>query len=75
MNTNNLGFAGKVALVAGASKGIGAATARAFAQAGASVVLLSRSQPAVEALAVSIREAGGDALAIAADVGDENAMK
>lgn len=75
MNTNNLGFAGKVALVAGASKGIGAATARAFAQAGASVVLLSRSQPAVEALAVSIRQAGGDALAIAADVGDENAMK
>ncbi len=75
MNTNNLWFAGKVALVAGASKGIGAATARAFAQAGASVVLLSRSQPAVEALAVSICEAGGDALAIAADVGDESAMK
>jgi NAD(P)-dependent dehydrogenase (short-subunit alcohol dehydrogenase family) len=32
-------FAGKVALIAGASRGIGAATARAFAQAGASVVL------------------------------------
>ncbi|KSV90754.1 SDR family NAD(P)-dependent oxidoreductase [Sinorhizobium sp. GL28] len=75
MNTNNLGFAGKVALVTGASKGIGAAAARAFAQAGASVVLLARSQAAVEALVVSIREAGGDALAIAADVGDEIAMK
>ncbi|SDA59787.1 SDR family NAD(P)-dependent oxidoreductase [Sinorhizobium sp. NFACC03] len=49
MDTNDLGFAGKVALVAGASKGIGAATARAFAQAGASVVLLPRSQAAVEA--------------------------
>lgn len=75
MNTNDLEFAGKVALVAGASKGIGAATARAFARAGASVVLMSRSQQAVDEVAASIREAGGEALAIAADVGDEIAMR
>ncbi|HJY02366.1 MAG TPA: SDR family NAD(P)-dependent oxidoreductase, partial [Streptosporangiaceae bacterium] len=42
---------GRVALVAGASKGIGAATAEAFAAAGAAVVLASRDTAALEAIA------------------------
>lgn len=75
MDRNELGYAGKVALVAGASMGIGAATARAFARAGASVVLISRSQQAIDALALSVRSEGGDALAISADVGNEASMK
>jgi NAD(P)-dependent dehydrogenase (short-subunit alcohol dehydrogenase family) len=63
-------FAGKVALIAGASRGIGAATARAFAQAGASVVLAARDERALDSLVESIRATGGRALAIPTDVGD-----
>jgi NAD(P)-dependent dehydrogenase (short-subunit alcohol dehydrogenase family) len=65
-----LTFAGKVALVAGASRGIGAVTARAFARAGAAVVLAARDERALDSLAESIRAAGGQALAIRTDVGD-----
>jgi NAD(P)-dependent dehydrogenase (short-subunit alcohol dehydrogenase family) len=61
---------GRVALVAGASRGIGAVTARAFARAGAAVVLGARDERAVEAVAESIRAEGGRALAVPADVGD-----
>jgi NAD(P)-dependent dehydrogenase (short-subunit alcohol dehydrogenase family) len=63
-------FAGKVALIAGASRGIGAVTARAFAQAGASVVLAARDAPALNLLVESIRATGGQALAVPTDVGD-----
>jgi len=63
-------FAGKVALVAGASRGIGAVTARAFAEAGAAVVLAARDGAALEAVAGAIRAAGGRALAVPTDVGD-----
>src|SRR5207247_9363126 len=63
-------FDGKVALVAGASRGIGAATARAFAQAGAAVVLAARDARALDAVAGEIRAAGGRALAVPTDVGD-----
>jgi NAD(P)-dependent dehydrogenase (short-subunit alcohol dehydrogenase family) len=63
-------FAGKVALIAGASRGIGAVTARAFAQAGASVVLAARDERALDSLVESIRATGGQALAIPTDVGD-----
>jgi NAD(P)-dependent dehydrogenase (short-subunit alcohol dehydrogenase family) len=65
-----LTFAGKVALVAGASRGIGAATARAFARAGASVVLAARDQQALDSVVASIRATGGQARAILTDVGD-----
>jgi NAD(P)-dependent dehydrogenase (short-subunit alcohol dehydrogenase family) len=66
---------GKVALVAGASKGIGAVTARAFAQAGASVVLAARDKSKLEQVAASITGAGGQALAVQADVGDETSQR
>jgi NAD(P)-dependent dehydrogenase (short-subunit alcohol dehydrogenase family) len=68
-------LAGKVALVAGASRGIGAATAQAFAQAGAAVVLAARDGVALEAVAQEIRGGGGRALAVPTDVGDEAAVK
>ena len=63
-------FAGKVALVAGASRGIGAVTAQAFAQAGAAVVLAARDQAAIEKVADGIHADGGRALAVPTDVGD-----
>jgi NAD(P)-dependent dehydrogenase (short-subunit alcohol dehydrogenase family) len=63
-------FAGKVALVAGASRGIGAATARAFAAAGAVVVMGARDRQALESVAEDIRSRGGKALAVPTDVGD-----
>jgi 7-alpha-hydroxysteroid dehydrogenase len=59
---------GQVALVTGASKGIGRAIAGAFAEAGAAVVLAARGAAALEAATAEIRKAGGRAVAIAADV-------
>jgi NAD(P)-dependent dehydrogenase (short-subunit alcohol dehydrogenase family) len=68
-------LAGKVALIAGASRGIGAVTARAFAEAGAAVVLAARSAEALEAVARGIREEGGRALAVPTDLGDAAAVQ
>jgi NAD(P)-dependent dehydrogenase (short-subunit alcohol dehydrogenase family) len=67
-------LAGKVALVVGASRGIGAATARAFADAGATVALAARDVEALEGVARAIRDAGGQALAVPTDVGDPAAV-
>lgn len=67
-------LAGKVALVAGASRGIGAETARAFARSGAAVVLGARDGQALEAVAADVRAAGGRALAVPADVTDPASM-
>lgn len=58
---------GKVVVITGASRGIGAATARAFAQAGANLALLARSGAEVEALAAEI---GPQAMALRCDVSD-----
>jgi NAD(P)-dependent dehydrogenase (short-subunit alcohol dehydrogenase family) len=56
---------GKTVVITGASRGIGAASAHVFAQAGANVVLLARSAPAIEALAAEIGDAGSVQAAIA----------
>jgi len=58
----------KVALVTGASRGIGAATARLFAQSGIAVVLAARDEQALEALSKEITAAGGKAKAAVCDV-------
>jgi NAD(P)-dependent dehydrogenase (short-subunit alcohol dehydrogenase family) len=65
----------RVALVAGASKGIGAATAEAFAAAGAVVVLGARDTAALESVAKRIEAAGGKAMAVRTDVADAESMR
>jgi NAD(P)-dependent dehydrogenase (short-subunit alcohol dehydrogenase family) len=65
----------RVAIVAGASKGIGAATAHAFADAGAAVVAAARDQAALDAVVASIRARGGRALAVKTDVADVESMR
>jgi NAD(P)-dependent dehydrogenase (short-subunit alcohol dehydrogenase family) len=63
-------LAGEIAIVTGASSGIGAATARELARRGASVVLAARRVAELDAQAQAIREAGGSALAIHTDIAD-----
>lgn len=66
---------GKVALVTGAGSGLGAASARLLAAEGASVALLSRTPDEIEAVAKEIREKGGDAAAICADISKKDLME
>lgn len=61
---------GTVALVTGASSGIGAATARRLAEDGASVALVARRKGLLNDLAAEIEEAGGTALVVEADITD-----
>lgn len=63
-------FAGRTALVTGAGRGIGRATALGLAEAGARVAVLARSQDELDEVAGTVRAAGGTALVIRADVGD-----
>jgi NAD(P)-dependent dehydrogenase (short-subunit alcohol dehydrogenase family) len=67
-------LSGKVALITGASRGIGEAIAVAYSQAGAKVVLISRKQVILDGTAQTIRESGGEALALAANTGDPAAI-
>jgi NAD(P)-dependent dehydrogenase (short-subunit alcohol dehydrogenase family) len=67
----NHSFAGKVALVTGAGSGIGLATAKAFGEAGPSVVLADRREDAVRAAAEGLSASGGKALAVRCDVTDD----
>src|SRR2546428_865664 len=67
----NLSFENKVALVTGAGSGMGLATAKAFAEAGASVVLADIQEEAVRAAAEQLIADGRKALAIRCDVSDD----
>lgn len=64
-------LANKVAIVTGASSGIGYATSKLFAQEGARVVVAARRRAELDALVAEIRAAGGEAVALAGDVKDE----
>jgi len=75
MSTTASPLSGKVALVVGASRGIGAVTARAFAAQGAAVVAAARDQEALESVCEGIREGGGRAAAIRTDVTDPEAVR
>lgn len=67
-------LAGKTALVTGASRGIGEAVARLLARWGAHVIISSRQQESCEQVAASIREAGGQATALTAHIGETDAI-
>lgn len=66
---------GKVAIVTGASRGIGASIARTFASAGARVVLVSRKSDGLQAVAEAIEADGGDALPLACHTGQPEAIE
>src|SRR5437870_5365096 len=72
---NDQAMQGRVALVAGASKGIGAATAEAFANAGAAVVLGARNEEALRLVVARIESRGGHAIGVHTDVADVDSMR
>jgi NAD(P)-dependent dehydrogenase (short-subunit alcohol dehydrogenase family) len=71
----NLPFENKVALVTGAASGMGLATAQAFAEAGAAVVLADFREDVVNAEARKLAAAGHKAIAVACDVSDETQVE
>ena len=75
MSTKLFDLTGKVALITGASRGIGASTARLLAGQGAHVVISSRKQEDLDKVAAEIIAAGGKATAIAAHQGESAALK
>lgn len=72
---NVFDLSNKVALITGASKGIGEAIARIFAQYGAKVVISSRKQADLDELANDIKAAGGECTGIAAHAGEMAQLK
>ena len=67
-------FKGKVAFVTGGGSGIGAATAQRLAQEGATVIICGRRQEPLDEVVATIREQGGNAHAMKADVSNEDAF-
>jgi NAD(P)-dependent dehydrogenase (short-subunit alcohol dehydrogenase family) len=65
----------RIVVVTGASAGVGRATAKAFGARGDRVALLARGEDGLAAAAAEVREAGGEALAIATDVADAEAVE
>jgi len=72
--TDSPSLAGKLALVTGASRGIGAATAEALAAAGAHVILVARTAQALEEVEERIHSAGGSATIAPLDITDGDAV-
>lgn len=75
MSTALFDLSGRMALVTGASRGIGESIARLLAEQGAHVVISSRKQDELDRVAASIVASGGKATAIAAHQGDSTALK
>ena len=68
-------FDGRVALITGASQGIGEAIAQRLAEEGCKLVVGSRRLEACEAVAAAVEEHGVEALAVAMDVGEMDSVK
>jgi NAD(P)-dependent dehydrogenase (short-subunit alcohol dehydrogenase family) len=75
MESNMLALANKIAIVTGASSGIGRATAKLFAEEGAKVVVAARRSAELETLVNEIVDAGGEAASCAGDIADERHAK
>jgi short-subunit dehydrogenase len=65
-----LGLEGKVAVITGPAKGMGAAITQAFAAEGCRLALVGRDTAAIEPVAAEVRASGGEAVVIACDLTD-----
>ncbi|HYE06618.1 MAG TPA: SDR family NAD(P)-dependent oxidoreductase, partial [Planctomycetota bacterium] len=68
-------LAEQIMVITGASSGIGLATARLAAKAGAKLVLSSRNADALQKIVAEVQAAGGEAISVVADVADEKAVR